>query len=75
MLAANSAASSMISGGVGRREIWHINGKECHDRDSVHAIKVVLHALWFRINRRHDLPRDLMASKQKSRARGTDPAS
>jgi hypothetical protein len=68
MLAAKSAASSMISGGVGKREIWHINSEDsCHEeigghlnRDSGHVIKVVLHAPWFRINCRHGLPRNLM---------------
>jgi hypothetical protein len=28
MLAANSAGGSMITGGVGKRKIWHINGED-----------------------------------------------
>ena len=34
----------------------------------VTPLRVVLHAPWIRINCRHDLPMDLMASKPKSRA-------
>jgi protoporphyrinogen oxidase len=33
MLAANSGASSMISGGVEKREIWHINGEDSHHEE------------------------------------------
>jgi hypothetical protein len=28
-----SAASSMISGGVGKREIWHINGEDSYHEE------------------------------------------
>src|SRR6266852_4899499 len=33
MLAANGAASSMISSGVGKREIWHINGEDSYHEE------------------------------------------
>jgi hypothetical protein len=30
MLAANSAGGSMITGGVGKRKGWHINGEDSY---------------------------------------------
>jgi hypothetical protein len=33
MLAANSAVSSMINGGVGKREIWHINAEDAYHEE------------------------------------------
>jgi hypothetical protein len=33
MLAANSTAGSMIRGGVGKREIWHINSEDSYHEE------------------------------------------
>ena len=33
MLAAKSAASSMISGGVGKQEIWHISSEDSNHEE------------------------------------------
>jgi hypothetical protein len=76
--AANSAASSMISGGVGKREIWNINSEDSYHGEIGGPTKIATQVTPSRLCFTHRglestvvmtcLPRDLMASIPKSRA-------